>query len=38
VGQNLALGLVEYISFVGLGTEGSVFRCPEVVGYSLVVE
>jgi hypothetical protein len=38
VGQSLALGLVEYISFVGLGAEGSVFGRPEVVGCSLVVE
>jgi hypothetical protein len=38
VGQSLVLGLIEYISFVSLGAESSVFGCPEIVSDFLVVE
>jgi hypothetical protein len=35
VGQSLVLGLIEYIS---LGTKGSVFGYPEIIGCFLMVE
>jgi uncharacterized membrane protein required for colicin V production len=38
VGQSFVFGLVEYISFVSLGAGNSIFGCPKIIGYSLVVK